>query len=130
TAEGAAIAELPVIADCPRSLGGNEKVARTIRKECGPITITRSYFVDGSLTLEAGVVLKFQDRADLHVGMSGPAKLFVRGTASDPVIMTGAGDAFPGAWPGVELHPGARSSQISGLVIENAGVERWKAALS
>ena len=130
TAEGAAIAELPVIDDCPRSLGGNEKVARTIRKECGPITITRSYFVNGSLTLEAGVVLKFQDRADLRVGMDGPAKLFVRGTASDPVIMTSAGDAFPGAWQGVELLGGARSSQISGLVIENAGQDNLTGALN
>jgi hypothetical protein len=124
TAAGGEVGSLPAVNDCPKSLGGNEEVARTIKKECGPITVTSSYYVDGSLTLEAGAQLKFQDGAELAVGYSKPAKLMVKGTAEDPVILTAAGDAVPGSWKGVRLYAKADRSQLVGLVIEHAGDDR------
>ncbi|HEY0194731.1 MAG TPA: hypothetical protein VGC42_26645 [Kofleriaceae bacterium] len=124
TAEGGAIADLPVVSDCPKSLGGAEAVARTIKKECGPVIVTKEYDVNGSLTLEAGAVLKFQDGADLEVGYNGAAKLIIKGTAQDPVLLTSAGDAAPGAWPGVRLYEHAARSQLAGVIIENAGGDK------
>lgn len=124
TAEGEAVGALPVVDDCPRSLGGAEAVARTIKKACGPILVTREYDINGSLTLEAGSILRFQDGAELDVGYNGPAKLIIRGTESDPVVLTSAGDPAPGAWAGVRLYAGAARSQLSHVVIENAGNDR------
>jgi hypothetical protein len=124
TAEGGEVKELPILNDCPKSLAGSEMVARTIKKACGPITITGEYDIDGSLTLEAGAVLRFQDGASLDVGYNKPAKLIVKGTPQDPVVMTSAGDAAPGAWHGVRLYNHADRSSLDGLVIENAGGDR------
>lgn len=121
TAEGGAVAALPVVTDCPKSLAGTEAVARTIKKECGPIQVTADYTVEGSLTLEAGAILKFADNAELGVGYNKPAKIFVKGTDKEPVTMTSAGDSAPGIWHGLRLYEHAARSQIEGLVLENAG---------
>jgi hypothetical protein len=124
TAEGGAVTDLPVVTDCPKSLAGAEAVARTIKKECGPVVVTGEYDVNGSLTLEAGAILKFQDGADLEVGYSTAAKLIVKGTDKDPVTFTSAGDAAPGTWRGVRLYPHANRSVLDHLVIENAGDDK------
>lgn len=124
TAAGSAVGDLPVVSDCPKSLSGAEKVARTIKKECGPIAVTGEYEVNGSLTLEAGVVLKFAPDAKLSVGYNDvPAKLFVKGgdAPDQRVVFTSGGDKAPGVWRGVELYGGADRSQITGLDIEYAG---------
>lgn len=124
TAEGGAVTDLPVVTDCPKSLAGAEAVARTIKKACGPVVVTAEYDINGSLTLEAGAILKFQDGADLEVGYNGAAKLIVKGTDAEPVTFTSAGDAAPGAWRGVRLYAHANRSQIDHLVIENAGDDK------
>ncbi len=124
TAAGSAIGDLPVVSDCPKSLSGGEKVARTIKKECGPVAVIGEYEVNGSLTLEAGVVLKFAPDAKLSVGYNDvPAKLFVKGgdAPDQRVLFTSGGDKAPGVWRGVELYGGAGRSQITGLDIEYAG---------
>ena len=123
TASGGAVADLPVVTDCPKSLAGTEKVARTIKKACGPIPVTASLTVEGSLTLEAGVVLKFAADAELSIGYSGPAKLIVQGgdAPDQRVVFTSAGDRAAGVWKGVTLYDGADRSQITGLDIEYAG---------
>jgi hypothetical protein len=124
TAEGEAPGGLPVVTECPKSLAGTEKVARTIKKECGPIPITGDYNVDGTLTLEAGVVLKISDGASILVGYSTPgAKLITKGTDAEPVLMTSAGDAVPGAWKTLGLYAGAARSRLEGLILENAGTD-------
>jgi len=112
---------LPAVADCLRTLRSTGKVVRTIQRSCGPITVRDSFAVDGILILEAGVVLRFEHQTGFTVGADRVARLFVRGTASDPVILTSTDDHSPGAWTGVELGDRARGSQITGLVIENAG---------
>jgi hypothetical protein len=124
TAEGGAVAALPAVTECPKSLTGSERVARTIGKACGPVVVTGDYEVNGSLTLEAGAVLKFQDGVRLDIGRYDPAKLIVKGTAQEPVVMTSAGDSAPGAWQGVRLYDKADRSQIAYLVIENAGGDK------
>lgn len=123
TAAGGEVQALPVVTDCPKSLGGTEKVARTLTKACGPITVTETFTVDGSLTLEPGVILKFQPDAGLVVGYHGPAKLIIKGgdAPDQRVVFTSAGDQAPGVWAGVSLDDGADRSQITGLDIEYAG---------
>ena len=124
TAGSSAVGDLPVVNDCPKSLSGSEKVARTIKKECGPVAVTGEYEVDGSLTIEAGVVLKFAPDASLSVGYNDlPAKLIVKGgdAPDQRVLFTSGGDKAPGVWKGVFLFGGADRSQIKGLDIEYAG---------
>jgi hypothetical protein len=121
TAAGEGVGDLPAIADCPKSLAGQEKVARVIKKECGPVVVTDNYTVDGTLTLEAGAVLKFKPGAKLDVGYYGPARLVVKGTKEAPVTFTSAGDAAAGEWSGVRLYEGAKRSSLEGLVLEWAG---------
>ncbi len=124
TAEGGEVSGLQLVADCPKSLSGSEEVARVIKKECGPVSVTANYTVEGTLTLEAGAVLKVFENATIMVGYAKPAKIIVKGTAADPVIMTAAGDQVAGFWTGLHLMSNASRSQIEGLVIEHAGNER------
>jgi hypothetical protein len=124
TAAGGAVTDLPVVADCPKSLGGSEKVARTIKKACGPIVVTSNYVIAGTLTLEAGVVLKFQPGTDLEVGYGAPgAKLVIQGgdAPDQRVVFTTAGDQAAGVWKGVWLYDGAARSSITGLDVAYAG---------
>jgi hypothetical protein len=131
TAAGGAVEDLKVVNDCPKSLQGGEKVARTIKKECGTVIIAGDYNVDGSLTLEAGVRLEVQENAEITVGYSTPAKIIVKGTAADPVTITTHGDKVAGFWKGLHLYNNAKRSSIEGLVIEYGGNDRgaiWIAA--
>jgi hypothetical protein len=121
TAEGEAPTATAAVGDCPKSLSGHEDVARTIKKACGPIPITGDYSNDGGLTLEAGVVLRVADNAAIEIGYNKAAKLIVQGTDQEPVLLTSAGDAVPGAWKGLTLYRNATRSRIEGLVVENAG---------
>src|SRR5262249_37793694 len=121
TAEGEAPTATAQVADCPKSLAGHEEVARTIKKECGPVPITADYSNDGGLTLEAGAVLKVAEGAEIDIGYNKPAKLIVKGTDKEPVLITSAGDAVPGSWKTLAIYKNAARSRIEGLVVENAG---------
>lgn len=123
SAAGSATPGATRVTECPQTLGGQEsKIDRVISKDCGVITVTEQYNVDGgSLTLEAGATLQFKDGAALVVGYFEPAKLVIQGTAEAPVTLTSAGDKAAGAWRGVELHEKAARSSIAGAVIEFAG---------
>ncbi|MBK9754134.1 MAG: hypothetical protein IPO88_11615 [Nannocystis sp.] len=110
------------VSECPKSLGGTDKVHRVISKDCGVVPVTEDYYVDGgSLTLEAGSSLSFKDGTGLYVGYYESAKLIVQGTAEAPVVLTAAGDKAAGVWRGVSLNEHAARSTIDGLVIEYAG---------
>jgi hypothetical protein len=120
-------AALPVSAapGCPTVLTGTESSDRTIASECGTVSVTGQYRIEGgSLTLAAGVELRFETGAVLDVGRTKPGKLRVQGTVEKPVKMTGGGQS----WLGVRLHGQASGSQLQHLVIENAG-ETERAAL-
>jgi hypothetical protein len=124
TAAGGEVTGLTAVTDCPKSLSGPEKVARTITKACGPVPVTGNYRIDGQLTLEAGAVLKFSEGTGLDVGPDDTSKLIVKGTPEEPVVMTSGGDAVAGFWRGVRLYSHAARSQIANLVIEHAGDDR------
>lgn len=110
------------VSECPKSLGGADKLHRVISKDCGVVPVTEDYYVDGgSLTLEAGSSLSFKDGTGLYVGYYEPAKLIVQGTAEAPVVLTAAGDKVAGVWRGVSINEHAARSTIEGLVIEYAG---------
>jgi hypothetical protein len=130
TAAGAEVKEAPKVTECPKSLAGAETVHRTITKECGRITVTEDYYVDGgSLTLEAGAVLQFKADTSISVGYNAPGKLIVKGTAEAPVTFTSGADAAPGVWEGVFLRDGADRSSVEGLVVEFAGQEGSQAVM-
>jgi hypothetical protein len=114
-----------IVAGCPKELRGSDAdKSYTITKECGPVPVVGEYYLDnGTLTLEAGAQLVFQENGRLGIGYSQPAKLIVKGTAEAPVRFTTSADKVPGVWKGVRLHQGAKRSSIEGLVIEYAGEE-------
>src|SRR5215468_10046888 len=112
TASGGAVADLPTVNDCPKSLSGGEKVARTIPKGCGPIVVTAEWNLDGSLTVEAGVTFKFQEGTQAIFGRNGTTKVTIQGTADQPVVMTSAGDAVAGFWRGIGLFEGTSRSRV------------------
>lgn len=116
---------LPGAPGCPTILSGTESTDRTIASECGTVSVAGQYRIEGgSLTLAAGVELRFEAGAVLDVGRAKPGKLRVQGTVEKPVKLTGGGQA----WLGVRLHGQANGSQLQHLVIENAG-ESQRAAL-
>lgn len=120
--ESTPIATVP---GCPTVLTGTESTDRMIASECGSVLVRGQYRIEGgSLTLAAGVELRFEAGAVLDVGRAKPGKLEVQGTVEQPVKMTGAGQP----WLGVRLHGQATGSQIQQLVIEDAG-ESQRAAL-
>jgi hypothetical protein len=123
-AAGGAAGQAAVVTECPKSLGGPDRLHRVISRDCGVIEVTEDLTIDGgSLTLEAGASLAFKDGAGLIVGRGEPGKLVVQGTAEAPVVLTSAGDKAAGVWKGVVLHPGAARSSVQGLVIEFAGAD-------
>lgn len=75
-----------------------------------------------TLTIEAGVVVKFPSTTWLAGGNTLPGRLVVSGTAAQPVKFTST-QATPtaGAWRGLGLSVVGSSSQISYLTIEAAG---------
>ena len=122
SAAGAGVAGTGRVTECPKSLGGTDKLHRVISRDCGAVPVTEDYYVDaGSLTLEAGASLSFKDGAGLYIGYYEPAQLIVQGTAEAPVVLTAAGDKAPGSWRGVSLNGHADRSAIEHLVIEYAG---------
>ncbi len=122
SAAGGAVQAGAIVTECPKSLGGSDKLNRVISKDCGVVPVTEDYYVDGgSLTLEAGASLSFKDGVGLFIGYYEPARLIVTGSAESPVVLTAAGDKAAGAWRGVSLNAHADRSSIEGLVIEYAG---------
>ena len=124
TASGGAVGDLPTVNDCPKSLSGGEKVARTIPKGCGPIIVTADWSLDGSLTIEAGVTFKFQEGTQATFGRDATTKVTIKGTADQPVVMTSAGDSVAGYWRGINLWDGTSRSRVENLVLEHVGDDR------
>ncbi len=122
SAAGGPVVATGKVTVCPKSLGGSESVHRVISRDCGVVPVTEDYHVDGgSLTLEAGASLSFNNGAGLHIGARQASTLIVQGTAQAPVVLTAAGDRVAGGWRGVVLHANADRSQLEGMVLEFAG---------
>jgi hypothetical protein len=110
------------IADCPEFLTGVEAQARTIASSCGPVRVRGQYRVDGgTLTLEAGVELRFEPGAVLEVGRDRPGTLTVAGTAEQPVRLVADSVDETGGWQGLRLHAHATGSSLKHLEIASAG---------
>ena len=57
-----------------------------------------------TLTIEAGVTVRFADTSGLTFGLSSPGALVAQGTAAAPITLRDtAGTAIPGAWIGLTL---------------------------
>jgi hypothetical protein len=86
--------------------GGTVNADRVLTKACSPYTIKTDVDVGGNatLTIEAGVTVKFNPDTNISVGYSTAAKLVAVGTAADPIVLTSA-NSTPGAgdWAGVQL---------------------------
>ncbi|MET0406412.1 MAG: hypothetical protein ABW123_28590 [Cystobacter sp.] len=77
-----------------------------------------------TLTLEAGVVVRFERGASLTIGAGAghPGELRVEGTGDAPVLLTAHSDApQPGHWEGLSLSAGStHASRLSHVTIEYA----------
>jgi hypothetical protein len=90
----------------PAFTGGALTANLTLTKACSPYDITDSISVDGNatLTIEAGVTLKFENGVGLGVGYSTNGKLVAVGTAQDPITFTSAAPTpAAGDWAKVSL---------------------------
>ncbi|MFO7564086.1 MAG: hypothetical protein R6X02_15680 [Enhygromyxa sp.] len=106
------------IADCPAFLTGVETKARTISADCPAVRVRGQYRVDGgTLTLEAGVELRFEDAAILEVGRDRPGSLTIAGTPERPVRLVADG----GGWQGVRLHAQAGGSSLAHFEVVGGG---------
>jgi hypothetical protein len=121
------------VADCPTFLTGTETHARTIASTCAPVRVRGQYRIDGgTLTLEAGVELRFEQNAILEVGRDRAGALMIAGTPEQPVRLVADMVADMGGWQGVRLHARATGSSLKHVEIAGAGSDReaalWIAA--
>lgn len=110
------------VVDCPQTLTGVESQARTIASSCASVRVRGQYVIDGgSLTIAAGVELRFEPGAVLEVGRDRPGVLTVQGTPEQPVRMIADSVSDSGRWQGVRLHARASGSSLTQLEIAGAG---------
>jgi flagellar hook assembly protein FlgD len=77
-----------------------------------------------TLTLSAGVTLKFDDRSYLFVGNGSnqPGTLIVQGTAEAPVVFTSVWERpRPGDWHGIEIRQGASNASLLDYAVVEFG---------
>lgn len=97
----------------------------TLTEKCSPYTVKAELNVDGyAMTIEPGVVLKFEEGVQLNVAYYKPARLLVKGTKEKPVKFTGR------SWKGVRFMKDAAGSSIENAVIEGAGTEETPALIA
>lgn len=110
------------VADCPASLTGVETQARTIAASCPPVRVRGQYRIDGgTLTLEAGVELRFEQGAILEVGRDRPGTITIAGTPERPVRLVADVVGDVGGWQSVRLHAQATGSSLKHVEIAGAG---------
>jgi hypothetical protein len=112
------------VADCPAFLTGTETKARVIASSCAPVRVRGQYRIDGgTLTIEAGVELRFEKDAVLEVGRDRPGALVIAGTPEQPVRLVADPDDALARWQGVRLHAQATGSSLKQVEIAGAGLE-------
>jgi hypothetical protein len=110
------------VVECPQTLTGVESQARTIASSCASVRVRGQYVIDGgSLTIAAGVELRFEPGAVLDVGHNRPGVLTVQGTPEQPVRMVADSVSDSGRWQGLRLHAQAGGSSLTQLEIAGAG---------
>lgn len=81
------------------------------------ITANLTVAAGSTLSIEAGTVLKFQDRTALLVSGS----LSAAGTASAPIVFTSASSSTPGVWCGIGVQQGG-SANLQHIAVRFAGL--------
>jgi hypothetical protein len=94
----------------------------TLTEKCSPYTVANELQIDGfNLTIEPGVEVRFKEGATLSVAYTGPAKLFVKGSAEKPVRFVPDSRKEAGSWKGVHLYEKAEGSSLENLALEYGG---------
>lgn len=109
----------------PRFTGGSVTKDTTLAKACSPYTIKSTINVEGNatLTIEPGVVVKFETNASVWIGHNSVGKLVAQGTAADPITLTSAA-SFPAAgdWEGLHFWDNAMAGNVVSYVsLANCG---------
>jgi hypothetical protein len=93
----------------------------TLTEDCSPYAPGTSIEVNGdaTLTIEAGVEVRFASGDWLRVGGSSGGKLVANGTTEKPVVLTAdEAEPTPGSWIGVVLSDGI----LSGTILDNVEI--------
>ncbi|MGV3622985.1 MAG: hypothetical protein ACO1OB_19355 [Archangium sp.] len=101
------------ISNCERTLPQKLTRDTVLLAKCSPYFVEKVVTVDGfALSIEAGVEVRFDEGAQLDVGVRVPGRLIARGSKEKPISFTGGG---------IALGMGAGGSVLENVVIENAG---------
>lgn len=106
--------------------GGQIEKDETWRAADNPHIVEYGVFVSGTgtptLTIEAGVVVRFEQDTTLAIGVTGDAgRLKVLGTEEEPVLFTAnSGHPQPGHYDGLAIGS-AGSAQLEHLTVEYSG---------
>ncbi len=106
------------------SHGNNDRVESTQTWHAigVPFRLNTRTSVEGALTIDAGVVLEFEQEVSLQ--MSAGGSLTVNGAPDSPVVMTGA-EAVAGYWKGLQFETQSPDNVLSNVVVEYAGGDGW-----
>jgi hypothetical protein len=96
---------------------------------CGsPHIVKGRFMVEGPdspvLTIEAGVLVQFEEDAAIRVGQNAPGGLLINGTATNKATLAAASEsAQPGSWNGIQFYGQTLKGKASivGASIQNAG---------
>lgn len=89
---------------------------------CSPYSVTGDVeLFNSTLTIEAGVEVRFAEGAKLHVpgtGVGDEGAIIAQGTAAKPITFTAEG---AGRWEGLSLSDSLQSTTLSHVVFEHCG---------
>jgi len=94
--------------------GGNmEATSSTWKPQTVPYIIEDGIWVDQTLTIEAGTVIKFQSTGWMKFGINNNATLYAIGTEENPIVFTSAAATpAPGAWEGLYFSDATSSNTV------------------
>jgi hypothetical protein len=122
----------PAVPECMKR-GGPIERDTTLTRACSPYLLTGGIDVikGATLTIEAGVEVRFEDGDWLEIGATGrPGRLIARGTPEQPIVLHAADPDIthpkapnkPATWFGVWFHSGTlEGSVLSHAVISQGG---------
>ncbi len=90
--------------------GGDVTTAATWQNLGVPVVVQATIHIASSLTLAAGLDLRFADAAaGLAVGSHGPGTLTATGTAAAPITFSAHDQRKPGGWGNISIHSGGQA---------------------
>jgi parallel beta-helix repeat protein len=107
---------------------GATQANTTWQKDSIPYTVNKFIVSAGTtLTIQAGVVVKFINTPYTDSGITVQGTLITQGTALNPVAFTGINDAT--TWKWIYLAPGSKGSQLTHTTLTYGGNTYYTAAL-